>query len=155
MWRERPRENFASKNAFATWNSRCAGAVAGCINKLGYTQIYIGNIAYLAHRLAWLYMTGEWPKDKIDHRDLCRSNNIFSNIREASSSDNNRNMSTRSDNTSGYKGVYFSRARGKWIAQISAGGKPRNLGGFTTREDAAGAYSAAAMELHGAFARTA
>lgn len=59
------------------------GDIAGCRHGEGYVQIRVIGRIYLAHRLAWLYMTGEWPISLIDHRNLDRSDNRWSNLREA------------------------------------------------------------------------
>lgn len=64
-----------------------AGSVAGTLAN-GYIQIRIDKIYYLGHRLAWLYMTGNWPTFEVDHRDMVRSNNIWTNLREATSGQN-------------------------------------------------------------------
>src|SRR6202035_4009666 len=56
------------------------GGIAGCVSKSnGYRRIKIGGHPYCAHRLAWLYMTGTWPKDEIDHINRVRSDNRFCN----------------------------------------------------------------------------
>jgi len=131
-----------------------AGDVAGWLDSdTGYWKISIGNKNHLAHRLAWLYMTGIWPEQQIDHCDLNRANNIWTNLRLSTQTLNNANTGKRADNTSGFKGVSRSRDR-CWWAQISKAGKHHNLGYFSTREAAAQAYDRAALELFGDFART-
>ena len=128
---------------------RPAGRVTG-----RYRQIGIDGRHYYAHRLAWLYMTGEWPSDDIDHIDGDRLNNRFSNLREASRAQNMANGRTPATNTSGFKGVSFDRQRGRWQAFIKIDGKTKNLGRFKTPEDAHAAYVAAAHQKSGNFART-
>lgn len=83
------------------------GSVAGFMNDAGYWMIGIDNVRYRAHRLAWLYMTGEWPERKIDHENTIRSDNRWANIRLADDSQNVCNQALRADNTSGVKGVRF------------------------------------------------
>ena len=56
------------------------GAKAGTKGVKGYVQIVFQRERYYAHRLAWLYMTGEWPKQHIDHLDGDPSNNRFQNL---------------------------------------------------------------------------
>ncbi|MFA7308099.1 MAG: HNH endonuclease [Hyphomicrobium sp.] len=153
-WRHRPREHFTDERASKIWNTRYAGTTAGCIKSDGYARIAIDNIRYFAHRLAWLYATGFWPACQIDHVDLVRSNNIFSNLREATHSQNRANRRAQSNNTSGVKGVSLHKQKNKWQAQICVIGKTLRLGYFDTREDAAAAYAKAAQDLHGEFART-
>lgn len=128
---------------------------AGTLTHRGYINIRLGGKNIQAHRLAWLYMTGEWPPKCIDHIDLDRSNNRWSNLRLASNSENATNSGIRRSNTSGVKGVSFHKARGKWTAHIRINGKKRYLGLFHSRDLAAQAYADAAMQHHGKFARPA
>jgi hypothetical protein len=146
-----------SKYSAPKWNSHFAGRIAGSVNGGGYRHIGINGKAHQAHRLAWLYMTGEWPKELIDHRDCDNSNNRWENLREATNVENSRNARRRSDNKSGTKGVVWVRRHSKWRAQISDNGKRRYLGYFDADKlnDAAIAYAKAARELHGEFARVA
>jgi hypothetical protein len=86
-------------------NSIKIGNMAGCKRKNGYIFIMISGKYYRAHRLAWLYMTGEFPKDMIDHVDQDRSNNAFNNLRDVSNSVNQRNARRHKNNTSGITGI--------------------------------------------------
>ena len=99
-------------------------------------------------------MTGEWPKDQIDHINGIRTDNRFTNLREATTAENTRNGLISKNNTSGFKGVCFHKDTGRWQAKIFINGKGRHLGLFDTAEAAANAYDAAAAKLHGEFART-
>ena len=128
------------------------GDIAGC-NSHGYIVIGIDQKMYPAHRLAWLYMTGEWPSAQVDHIDLNRSNNSWNNLRAASHCENQRNKSTQKNNTSGHKSVCWHNRQRKWNAQIKVMGKTVYLGRFQSFEDAAFAYSSAAKLHHGEFAR--
>lgn len=67
-------------------NQYLVGKTAGHKSKQGYVRIAIDDKLYLAHRLAWLYMAGEWPVDIIDHIDRIKSNNVFDNLRESNKS---------------------------------------------------------------------
>ena len=72
----------------------------------GYISIRINGLLYGAHRLSWVYMTGEWPDEEIDHKDTHILNNKWGNLRKATKLQNRQNMSFRKkQNTSGYKGV--------------------------------------------------
>lgn len=136
------------------WNSRYAGRFAGTMaSSHGYMQISIDGCLHLAHRLAYLHMTGEWPGNQIDHVDGNRSNNRWLNLRSANQSENNANQTIRSDNSSGYKGVYWHAGGRKWKAQIVSGHKHHHIGYYDTAEEAAEARSKAAEILHGEFAR--
>src|SRR4051812_10516942 len=86
-----------------------AGDVAGCEKRV-YTLISVDDQIYRAHHLAWLYMTGEWPDPFVDHRDLNKHNNIWTNLREATKSQNQANIGLIKSNKSGFKGVSRYRA---------------------------------------------
>ena len=137
------------------WRSRSAraGDIAGHVYSNGYVYIKIEGRNYLAHRLAWLYMTGEWPKDEIDHENTIRSENWWDNLREATGFQNKANTKKSAANTSGLKGVSFHRRSNKWMAQIKSQGRHHYLGLFDAPEAAHAAYANAARRLHGAFAR--
>ena len=132
------------------------GATAGSISGSGYTYVSVDRQSYRAHRIIWLWITGEDPgADLIDHRDGDRLNNRFANLRRASYSQNNANYKKPRSNTSGYKGVSWSPSHKKWAANIRWQGKLRWLGRFDTPEHAHAAYLKAAAELFGEFARAA
>lgn len=137
---------------------RKAGQLAGCF-KNNYVMISVDGSAYRAHHLAWLYMTGKWPALFTDHRDTNKHNNAWSNLREATKSQNQANVGLIKSNKSGLKGVSQYRAGasyGKpWQATIAKDGKSRHLGHFGTKEEAHQAYIAAAQTLFGEFARAA
>ena len=136
-----------------TWNTRYAGSPAGTPTvPMGYIQILVNRRLYLAHRLAFLWMTGNWPEHEIDHSDGDRANNRWNNLRVATPSQNRMNGVRRSDNTSGYRGVRFEKRRGHWVADIMVDGRKHYLGAFHTAEAAASAYAEAAARLHGKFA---
>ncbi len=126
------------------------GSVAGSVHKrTGYREIGIEGKLYLAHRLAWLYVHGEWPDNLIDHKDGERDNNKLSNLRQADRSINGQNMrGPRKDGTSGYLGVTWSKQRKKWAAQISVDGKHCHLGLHESPEIASNAYLSAKRNLH-------
>lgn len=126
---------------------RRAGSVAGNLQKDGYMAIGVDSRHYLSHRLAWLYVNGSWPVDRIDHADGDRSNNRIANLRDVSHSENLRNQGFRADNTSGFKGVSFHKATHRWKAQIHIGGKSCHIGLYDTQEDAHAAYARTAADL--------
>jgi hypothetical protein len=129
-----------------------AGDIAGGPNHgAGYWQFYIDGENYLAHRVAWFYVTGIWPNGQVDHRNGIRPDNRWDNLRPATQSQQNANSRMRKTNKSGFKGV--SWYRGKWRATIVADGKQWTLGYYTVAEEAHDAYVKAAMELFGEFAR--
>ena len=122
-----------------TWNVKTSrrirvGDTAGYRGE--YVFIRIHDELYRAHRLAWLYINGEWPSEDVDHIDKNPYNNAISNLREATDSQNLFNTSIRSDNTSGVKGVSFSARDNVWRAYVNSGGKQKNLGCFKTKAEA-------------------
>ena len=132
------------------WASKL-GRDAGWVSD-GYRRVKIDRSCYLAHRLAWLWMTGEFPEHQIDHRDLNTLNNRFSNLRPATSYQNVLNVGLKSDNTSGIKGVFWKKDRAKWFASIKVNGRQIYLGYFDTKEDAGIAVRNKRDEVHGEFA---
>lgn len=128
------------------------GTIAGALDKLGYHVLCFRRKKYGGGRIAWLIMTGAWPAKEIDHIDGNPSNNKWSNLREATRSQQLCNTRVRRDNALGVKGVCWGR-RGKYEAYVSVAGNRKNLGSFATIEEAKAAYDAAARERHGEFAK--
>ena len=67
-----------------------------------YLRLGILGKMYRQHRLAWLYVYGEFPNGHIDHIDHDTTNNAISNLRDVTASQNQRNASLRKDNKSGW-----------------------------------------------------
>lgn len=130
------------------------GDIAGTLHSKGYWQINVDGKLYLAHRLAWFYMTGKWPTIETDHDDLNKLNNKFENLRDATMSQNRANKAAQKNNTSGIKGVSWYKKNKKWIASIRLNRRQIYIGLFQTIDEAAAAYAKAASELFGEFART-
>lgn len=130
------------------------GNQAGWINKtLGYRQVNINRKIGYAHRMIWAMVHGEWPRHFIDHVNGDKADNRLANLRLASKSENVQNTPRRRDNTTGYKGVTFSKQRQKYKAQIWLNGVNNHLGFFTCPKEAHEAYKKAAATLFGEFAR--
>lgn len=145
-WRER-------MDVRPTTRARLTGKIAGSLDKQGYIRIVVVKNWLMAHRLAWLYMTGKWPEFEIDHRNGVRSDNRWAELRAATNIQNAVNSKKRCDNTSGFKGVSWSERNKKWISRITADKKPIYLGCFETAEAAYEAYKQAAINFHGEFVR--
>jgi hypothetical protein len=138
----------------------CNGDEAGSIRKpnssgLAYRLININYNPEYAHRLAWLYMTGNIPEDQIDHKDGDGTNNRWANLRPCSDGQNKRNTRKPKTNKSGFKGVAFHSQRQKWRAYISINGRQIHLGLFDTPSEAYAARCRSAADVHGEFARAA
>lgn len=143
QWRVKPRRGVQ------------IGDRAGTVDPLGYRGVRVDGRRYLEHRLAWAWVFGSQPPDELDHINGNPSDNRIANLRPATRSQNNQNTRRRCDNKSGFKGVSWITARGKWRAEIKADGRVLHLGYFQTREEAHAAYMTAAEKFFGEFARAA
>jgi len=126
-----------------------AGGVAGCIHPPKGRVISIDGKIYRANRLAWLYMTSEWPKLVIGYINRNSSDTRWANLRAMTPSQ--RGASTRRRNKLGVRGVWITKS-GKYVAYIRVRGKKRYLGVFDTVEKASVAYTRAAKDAFGQFA---
>lgn len=127
--------------------ARPAGKRAGHEHNAGYRGIRVDGKAYLAHRLAWLYVHGAWPVNQIDHINGERADNRIANLRECSNAENCQNVRAHRDGA-GLIGTSLEKRRGKWQAGIGFGGKRIFLGYFQTREEAHDAYVKAKSQHH-------
>jgi len=134
-------------------NSRYAGKRAGRVGPSGAIQIGIDGALYLAHRLVWLIVTGQWPTALIDHVNHDRSDNRFANLREATVAENRHNLAgPAKGNRSGFLGVCFRPHVGKWMAYIFLDGRMAWTYYTDTAEKAAAARRAVLPQFHGEFA---
>jgi hypothetical protein len=135
----------------ATGKGKRSDLVAGSNYSKGYTQLIYKGKKYQAHRVAFWFMTGAMPTDDVDHINGVKVDNSWSNLREATRSENLRNMKARVG-ASKYKGV--TKNGNDWRARIFLSGLDRkNLGCFTCEKEAALAYNYAALKHFGSFAR--
>lgn len=151
-WKKRDRKYCKSDSRWKWWNTVYSGTIAGSSDSAGYVIIRIFNKPYFAHRLAWLYVYGEWPKGELDHINHITNANWIENLRESSRSQNEMNKVYRVDNTSGYKGVVWNKQQSKWQAQICMDGRYIYLGLFTNKNEAARIRDRAALKYHGEYA---
>lgn len=134
-----------------TWivhrNESYIGKEAGCADNTRRLTISVDGSRYFAHRLAWLYTHGIWPKGVIDHIDGNPGNNALANIRDVSVAINSQNRRrARSESKTGVLGVF--KKNGHFFASISVNDKTRHLGVFETVEEAHEAYVKAKRVLH-------
>jgi hypothetical protein len=130
---------------------RLAGMLIARLHHSGYIIFRLDRRELLAHRAAWAVHFGAWPKGQIDHINGDRADNRLCNLRDATAAENTQNQRVIKGATP-FKGVTRNRLR--YQAQIKANGKPTYIGIYPTAEDAARAYDAAAIRLHGPFALT-
>lgn len=133
---------------------RNTGKVSGYLMKSGYVQLRVDSVLYYGHILAWFYVHGVWPTDRIDHKDNIRHHNWIDNLREATHKQNNQSAVLSKTNTSGFKGVSFSKSMGKYRATIWVNSKPITLGYTDNPIEAAVLYDEAAVTHYGEFAKT-
>lgn len=142
-----------------SFNMRFAGKRAGYVwtykkSRTKYRSIHIFGKTLQEHRLAFLYMTGNFPSTGIDHIDGNGLNNSWTNLRQANQSQNKANGRLNLNNSTGFKGVSFYKKTNKYKAQIYVRRRNIHLGYFVTARQAAMAYRNAALKFFGEFARS-
>jgi HNH endonuclease len=132
-----------------TYRNHNLGRVAGCLDKDGYVQIKFKKRLWRAHRLAWFYVYGVWPKMQIDHENGNRSDNSIKNLRDVNCAGNSQNRRTADkDSSTGLLGIDYQTRWKKYRARIMINGQRMTLGGFKTKEDAHQAYLLAKRTFH-------
>lgn len=149
---------YDPNNGIFTWKKRTGrrikvGDVAGSNSGYGYVYICIDRCQLGAHVLAWLYVTGEWPKGDVDHINGIGSDNRISNLRLATRSQNLGNCRTHIDSISGLKGAAWDKQTGKWRCTIMVNGKSYDFGRHDTAEEAHKIYCRESTRLRQEFAR--
>jgi len=149
-WRERglfwfSNEKGTSERDQKKWNGRFAGKEAGTLTSEGYIDLCVLNEKHRAHRIIWLFMTGRFPSEHIDHINGARADNRWCNLREATNAENARNKIIEEVRNGGFRGV-TRHSEQKWRAAISDR-KTIHLGIFDTPEEAYAAYCGAAKVL--------
>jgi hypothetical protein len=149
-WLPRPLGQFARLSQGKVWNVRFPGTQAGSPDKKGYIHIAIDKTLFKAHRLAFLYMTGEWPKHEVDHINQVKADNRWANLRDVPHQTNSQNArrARGSETATGLLGAYQEKDSGRFFASIGINGRARWLGYYSTAEAAHAAYVAAKREHH-------
>lgn len=125
------------------------GDTPGRLDTHGYLCFYVDGQIHRSHRLAWLYVNGEFPEGDLDHINTIKTDNRIVNLRIADRSENMQNRrSAYANNKSGFLGVYFHKPLNKFTAQIRIDGRNTHLGLFKTPEQAHQAYVAAKRKHH-------
>lgn len=137
------------------WNDRYAGKETATVLRKGHRYVSIYKQSIAAHRVIWFHVNGVWPKDQIDHINCIKTDNRFENLREADYCGNGHNVGLTKRNSSGHKGVYWSKAAQKWQVRITNVRVTHYLGIYDDLAEAAAVYATAAKKLHGEFARIA
>lgn len=147
---------YDSETGVFTWRRKfgrkiVVGSVAGHVCKrFGYVKLGVNGRIYMAHRLAYLYMTGAFPESFLDHINGNRADNRWENLRDADAQLNNQNHRHASSHnkSSGLLGVSWRQSKGKWRASITVDRRSKHIGYFGSSEEAHAAYVAAKRVLH-------
>ena len=126
--------------------------IAGSEIGRGYRQIKYKGKRYLAHRVIFFFAYGYLP-NQVDHKDGNTKNNIPSNLRSVSHSQNMINRKHQSNNKSGFKGVDWMPRQKQWRAQINKDGKKIYLGMRKNISDAVKLRVDAEEVYHGEYSR--
>lgn len=129
-------------------SNKVKGTQAGHHHGTGYRRITLDRKLHMEHRLAFLYMTGEFPKDQVDHINGVKDDNRWENLRDVNQSTNMKNAKIPSNNSSGIVGVDFNKAHQKWQVRIYTGADRKSLGYFQDFFEACSARKSAEVK-HG------
>ena len=145
-WRERAEAYPSPMSSIRAFNTQMAGKPVYEENHRGYYRMVLLGKRYKSHRVAWAMHTGDWPSNQIDHINGDKVDNRIENLREATQTENSRNMKIPTTNTSGVIGVSWDKKARRWRAGITAAGKQVYLGTFESFDDAVAARKAAEVK---------
>lgn len=147
---------YSPESGAFVWNIRAtvlrAEKIAGTVRTDGYIAICINRKLYLAHRLAFLYVTGAMPEN-VDHINGNRADNRWGNLRACTKQQNRFNLGRYRNNTSTVPGVSWHKRSRKWVARIEREGRRVSLGYFVSLDCAETARHKALLVYFGKFAR--
>lgn len=135
-----------------TWLVRAAhrrwpGEEAGSPSKDGRIRIRIDGELFYRYRLAFLYMTGAWPTETVDHINGDRTDDRWSNLRDVSQAVNSQNhRRAPRHSTTGLLGAQVCGDR--FASSITLNNRVFRLGTFDTAEEAHKAYVMAKRAMH-------
>lgn len=98
------------------------GSVVGGLRANGYLYTKVSGKQVLVHRLAWLLHTGDQPPAQIDHINMDKSDNRWANLREATPSTNQMNISVHARSTTRVKGIFPVRGGKLYRAEVCLNG---------------------------------
>lgn len=144
IWRHR-------RDAWGRANTALVGRFAGAPGKRQRIRVAVDGQHYELNRLVWVWHHGRCEAF-VDHASRDDHDNRISNLREATSAQNNANRTINDRASSKFVGVYFDQDRGKWVAQIKKDRKVTYLGSHATELEASIARDKAAKRMFGQFA---
>jgi hypothetical protein len=149
--------SYEPETGLIRWIAKGKGRIkkkeAGTLLYSGYMGISIGVKRWQAHRIAWALYHGEWPKDQIDHINGVKTDNRICNLREATNSQNGKNIKLSKANKTGVTGVCWSERYQNYRSYIKVDHKQKYLGTFKDFQEAAKARYAAEAKYFGEWTR--
>lgn len=146
--------SYCPESGVFRWTSHygghAPGDVAGWDHSSGYLVVSVFSVKAYAHRLAFAFQTGAFPKGVVDHINGDRKDNRIANLRDVSQRVNteNRVSPTNPNSASGLLGVHWNSKKGKWSAQIKSFGRKKHLGFFDDKQEAHRVYIESKRVLH-------
>lgn len=146
-------ENGTLIRKIKTANKNKIGDIVGSNNGNGYLRLFIQSKSYYVHQIIFLWHKGYIPKE-IDHKNGIKTNNKIENLREATHSQNGKNLTIRKSNLVGVNGVGYDLKRNKWVSSIVVDGIKKHLGRFDNLNDAIEARKKAEILFYKEWSRT-
>ena len=149
LFKYEPETGMLIRKVTTSNNRFHAGTTAGCSSPDGYLRVRADKVLYMVHRVCYLLAYGSLPDDmQVDHINHVRDDNRLVNLRFVTQGENLKNQSVSSKSTTGVTGVYFSKSRNKFIAQIKVNRQVHYLGCYNTLEAAAAARAEANLKFN-------